>query len=141
MLQAVRASAQLMVEQMPMTGALPVEDAAGDPLQPALVLDVAARAALERLAQAIGNFPPGERMHPDWALALARLQQVGRSLTAGQFGALCVMGSNQSWCLRRLTKSGMVAVGSSESDRRLTVVWLTEAGALWLARLRAELGR
>lgn len=142
MLQAVCADAQPGVESFSLVRTPVAEPGAvGDPLHAVLALDVAARAAQGRVAQAIGTFPPAQRIKPSWALALVRLEQMRRGLTVGQFTALCDMGTNGSYAVQRLVELGLLARVDGGGDRRVRLVWLSGDGAAWLERLRAELGR
>lgn len=113
---------------------------AADPLLPLVAADTAGRAAADRLAQAIAaTFCLRERVRPQYAMALARLERLGRPVTVGQFTRLCLIESNASYAVDRLRELGLVRSAGPAGDGRCREVELSEAGAAWLERLRAEL--
>jgi hypothetical protein len=114
---------------------------AGDPLQPLQLAATAGRTALDRVAAAIAvAFGPRARLPANWALALVRLEALGRPVTVGEFQDLCLLDSNASYAIGRLVQAGQLRREPVPDDRRLVQVALTPSAAAWLAALRAALG-
>lgn len=117
-----------------------VASASAGALDGLLLAQAAGVAALSRVQAAIQrDFALQERIPPSYALALARLEGLGRAVTVTQFQAACLMESNASYCLGRLEGQGLILRVPVAGDRRCSEVGISAAGRTWLARLRQGL--
>lgn len=126
---------------LPESDMRPAEAATG-PLPGLMLAQAAGVAALSRVQGAMQvEFAASERIPPGYALALARLEGIGRAVTVKQFQAACLMESNASYCLDRLEGQGLIQRAATPGDRRVCEVAISAQGRAWVARLRQALSR